>query len=108
MVEKELKLRMYGECVKDIFAPMGCLRMLHLPRKMKLRSSKCCTCHAKAAGAHTTQSSPGGAPSAAPATHNGTEMLRVLHLPRKMRLTCSQRAAPAAKAAGECCACHAK
>ena len=74
------------------------LQVLHLLRKMSLRSSKCCTCHAY------TQSSPDfrgplrscsqcctchakkwswGAPSAAPATKNEAEVLQVLHLPRK-------------------------
>ena len=67
------------------------LRALHLPRKIKLRSSKCCT-------APATQKQPapivlnrrqtsaelsGGAPSAAPATPNETEVLQVLHLPSK-------------------------
>ena len=69
--------------------------MLRLPRKIRLRCSKWCACHANAAGVHSTQSSPdfrgplwrcsvctfhakcdGGAPSA--------------------RLRCSK-----------CCACHA-
>ena len=32
--------------------------VLHLPRNMRLRCPKCCTCHAKAARAYCTQSSP--------------------------------------------------
>ena len=83
------------------------LRVLHLPRKMRRRCSKCCACHANAAGAHNTQSSPdfrgpfwrwlqvlhlpskmslslsGCAPRAAPATQNDTEVLQVLRLPLK-------------------------
>ena len=34
------------------------LRVLHLPRKVTLRCSKCCACQANAAGVHTTQSLP--------------------------------------------------
>ena len=92
------------------------LGVLHLPRKKGLTCFKCCTCHANAAGVHSTQSSPdfcgplwrcsARAALAAqnetevlqvlpPATQNET-VLQVLRLPRKMRLTCFK-----------CCACYA-
>ena len=70
---------------------------LSLPRKMRLRCSEICTCHAKAAGAHSTQSSPDFRGPLLEVLQeldlprkNDTEMLRVLHLPRKMRLRCSK------------------
>ena len=37
---------------------MRVLQVLHLPRKMTLTCSKCCTCHAKLAGVHSTQLLP--------------------------------------------------
>ena len=33
------------------------LRVLHLPRKMRLKCFKCCACHANTAGVHSIQSS---------------------------------------------------
>ena len=66
------------------------LQVLRLPRKMRLRCSKCCACHANAAGVHSNYSILAGLP------RTSLEVLHVLHLPQKMRLRCSK-----------CCACHA-
>ena len=66
------------------------LHVLRLPRRSRLRCSKCCTCHAKRTGVKSNHPSPGfrrtsnrGAPCAAPATQIASEVLQVLHLPRK-------------------------
>ena len=77
------------------------LQVLHLPRKMTMRCSKCCATQTQPASTvlnrrRTSADLPGGAPRAAPATQNETKVLQVLHLPRKMRLRRSK-----------CCACHA-
>ena len=98
------------------------LQVLQVPRRMSLRCSKCCTCHAKRAGgapsaAPATQNEAApkvincrrasadlyeGAPSAAPATQNEPELLQVLQLPQKneaevlqvLRLPCKTRRRP--------------
>ena len=79
------------------------LQVLRLPRKTSLRYSKCCTCHAKAAGVHTTHLSPDFRGPlwrcSEGCTCHGKRagMLQVLRLPRKTSLRCSK-----------CCTCHAK
>ena len=58
------------------------VEVLHFPREIRLRCSKCCTCHAKKQPAsivfnrrRTSEDLSGGAPSAALATQNDAEVV---------------------------------
>ena len=90
------------------------LQVPRLPRKMRLRCSKCCACHADAAGVHSNYSILAGLP------RTSLEVLHVLHLPQKMRLRCSKCCASTGITQSSpdfrgplwrcstCCTCHAK
>ena len=100
------------------------VRVLHLPRKMRLRCTECCSCTQKQPASivlnhrRTFADVSRGAPSAAPATHNETEVIQVLHLPRKSSrrpyCTCHAKAAGVHSICkmtlrcSKCCTCHAK
>ena len=87
----------------------GMLQVLRLPRKTSRSCSKCCTCHAKAAGVlvltcrRTSSDFWGAAASAAPATQNVPEVLQVLQRLASTICTCHAKwhwgAASAASAA---------
>ena len=101
-------------------------KVLHLPRKMRHKCTKCCTCHAKQAASSGRQSvhpCPCEAPSAAPATQKRRRhpdarayitapvRLQVLRLPRKMRrkrLQVLRLPRKMRRKWRKCCTCHAK
>ena len=75
------------------------VKVPHLPRQSTSMCTKCCACHAKAAGDPRRPSARQQSPesqSATPATPKYVHVHEVLHLPRKSRSMCTK-----------CCACHA-
>ena len=76
------------------------LKVLRLPRKSSARCTKCCACHAKAAGPPRRPNARRQLPesqSVAPATQKSLQLHKVLRLPPKSSARCAK-----------CCACHAK